>query len=103
MSEVKPLKVTKVCYLEVEYREIGRFICQVYGLDYYNPVAAEEWRNDSQYRIMVNKEELQKWDLEILEKAKAGRAPCGSLCVFMTDMCNRGLIEPGEYLIDVCW
>lgn len=103
-TETKPkLAVKRVSYLQVSYRDIGKFIQEVYGIPYYNPVATEEWSNDSCHEITVKNEELDNWDLEKLEKVKVGKEPSWSFRAVMTDLCNRDLIEPGDYLIDVCW
>lgn len=103
-TETKPtLKTKRVSYLQVSCREIGRFICEVYGIPYYSPDATEEWNNDSCHEITVKREELDQWDLEKLEKVKAGKEPSYSFRAVMTDLCNQGFIEPGDYLIDVCW
>ena len=103
-TENKPsLKTKRVSYLKVSYREIERFICKVYGIPHYNIVATEEWSNDSQHRVRAEKGELDQWDLEKLDKVKSGREPSFSFRAVMTDLCNRDLIEPGDYLIDVSW
>jgi threonine synthase len=101
--EKPTLKMKKVSYLEIECRDLDKFIQEVYDIPYFSCAAVEEWRNDSQHRICVEKEELYKWDRDKIEEVKAGKEPNYSLRAVMIDMCNQGLIEPGDYLISVCW
>jgi hypothetical protein len=101
--EQPTLKIKKVSYFQIEYHDLDKFIQAVYGIRYFSCVAVEEWSNDSKHQIHVEKEELQKWDLDKIEEVKFGKEPSYSLRAVMTDMCNRGLIEPGSYLINVCW
>lgn len=103
MTETKPkLRTERVSYIKVDSRDIGKFICEVYGIPYYNPAATQEWSNDSCQIMAVQKEELDAWDLARLEKIKAGDELPYSFRLVMTDLCNQDLIEPGVYLITVC-
>lgn len=96
------LKVKKVAYFGVDYNELDKFIKAVYGV-YYSCVGSQEWGNDSQHRVHAEAVELGPWDAKKLEEVKAGKEPSYSLGAVMNDLAFQGLIEPGEYLIDVCW
>lgn len=97
------LNVKKVSYFQIEYGDLDRFIQEVYNIPHFSCVSVEDWNNNSQHRIVIRKKELSKWEQEDLKNVKLGREPGYSLRAVMTDLCNQGLIEPGNYLICVCW
>jgi len=88
------LKAKSKAIFEVQYGDFERFIKEVYGvrLDF---VSWQECGNDSTTSLYAEKNPRV--------------APLTSETVLenrweiMEDLCNKGLIEPGEYLIKVCW
>lgn len=93
----------RVVYIEMEYGELEKLIKQTYGKA-YEFVAEEELMNDVIKSFIVKKETLNEWDQVALDKFKAtGRTGGWRTNVLLTDMCNQGLIEEGNYLIIVSW
>jgi hypothetical protein len=97
------LKGTKKTVIEVDYHDVDQVITKEYGRD-YECVAYEEWGNYQDHSLNIKKEPLDEFELEDLERWKSGdkKARC-SVYVFLTDLCNQGKIEEGEYLINVFW
>lgn len=94
------LNIQKVTYWQISRRDLNRFICECYQINEYEICATEEWTRDALHVIFVEKEPLYEWDLEKIWGVKTGKEPSFSLRPVMTDLCNRGFIEPGSYLID---
>lgn len=99
MEPTFKLKTSKVQYIEVQDSNLESFINQVYGNRDYRCASANEWRRDGFYYVNVVKEPLDAWDLKMIEELQAGQEPSFSVKAVLTDLCNRDLIEPGDYLI----
>jgi len=107
--------VTEDCVRTIGYNTLNHLIKMVYGIYTtshgiarcfydFNIVVMEEWNNDEMHRFNVRAEPLSKWDQEQLEDFM--RDPYSAqycLAVLLTDLCNQGHIDPGEYIIDVVW
>jgi hypothetical protein len=97
------LKAKKVTYFEVGYSELQDFIKEQYGHE-YSIVANLESHNDSKESISALTEENDEDDQKAIENYKATGSEVGiSLWTLMNDMADRGVIEEGDYLIDICW
>lgn len=96
------LRVKKTSYFEVDYNDLDTFINKVYGIKGFSCAATEEWGNDSQHRVYVEKKPLASYDAPKVEKNNILNADY-NLRAIMQDLANRDLIEPGIYLINVCW
>lgn len=90
-------KYQKVIHRVVDYSDLEDFINEHYKSD-YEIVAANEWNNSSSYSFNVKKEELTDYDKEELADFKY----C-CIHIILLDLCNKGLIEEGDYLIKVSW
>jgi hypothetical protein len=88
------LKVTKEVFFEVDYREFEKFIEEVYGV-YLDFVGWQECGNDSSTVLYASKKE----NLEPLTPETV----IENRWDIMDDLCNKGLIEEGKYLVRVCW
>lgn len=98
----------KLKYKEQKFRIIGyhdweKFVTKAYKLKReYNVVTDEEWSNDSTHTITAEVEELDEFEQadidEFLSKGKQY-----AIHTIAKDLCNKGLLEPGEYMIEVCW
>lgn len=97
------LKVKKRLLNIVDHEDVQTLICQVYGIDEINIPYMEAWNNDSVHRIKVAKCDLSNLDQIDLNKMIAGKVHACDLKIILTDLCNRDLLEEGEYLIDVSW
>ena len=79
-----------------------KFIKEQYGQN-FNFVCDEECSNDSQHEYEVEKEELDEYNIEKLNKFKETGKHLYLIRIILTDMCNNELIKEGTYLVDVCW
>lgn len=96
------LKTKRRIVLATDYNDLDNFISQVYGRD-FESIADQEWSNYEDHEINVEPEPLDAYDEKKLKDFLAGEWPSGMLHILLTDMANRKLIEPGNYLISVFW
>ncbi len=96
------MKVKVVSYMEVDYNELDKAISKFYGQS-FECVPTEEWNNDSSYDFDIKKAKLSDYDKKKIEEYKSGECPSYIVRTLLVDMCNQGEIEPGHYLIQVCW
>ncbi len=95
---------TKVEYIEVNSNELDNFVHENYKwAKNYEFVPMEECGNDSSHSFTV-KGQLDDSDLEEWEefKRKNGYLAYQNSLV-LNKLCADGFIEPGEYLVNVCW
>lgn len=96
------LKCKKVEYLEVDYGDLDNFISKHYGRE-FEVVADQEMGNDSSKSLTVKQEPLDEWERRNLDEWISTGRGGWLLRTIMTDLCNQGLIAPGEYLIEISW
>ena len=91
--------------IEMEYGELEKLIEKTYGFEEYCFPAEQEIDNDSSWTTkLVANEELDEWDKKDLEEMKATKKPKQRRThLLMQDMCNNGILEPGDYVIQICW
>lgn len=95
----------KVSVIEIEYHELEEIVKRVYGATKYSFVATEECGNDSNHTFEVNeKEPLDEFETEDIAEfiEKKGLKTYVNYTLFK-DLVNRGELEPGQYLVNVCW
>ena len=93
----------------IDYWDVEKIIRNAYGFDdpkeAFSIVAMEEWNNDTDHLFHLETKPLDKWQQKDLDKWKAD--PVGFhqyiLYPILQDMVNNGHLEPGPYLIRVCW
>lgn len=83
----------KKTIFECEYYELEKFVKEKYGVD-YDFVANEECGNDSSHTFTVDGEVDEDFDIHVVSYRNYD---------LMNKLCKDGHIEPGEYLINVCW
>ncbi len=90
--------------------DLDRFIKDQYGVSNFCFVADEEARNDSQYGFdgidgsESEKTPESKWDTKEWELFRSSDGTSGvTTRLLLQDLCNRGLIPAGDYVIAVCW
>lgn len=78
--------------------------------DYYNVVAINGWNNDTLVSIEVKKNNATEYDkkavLEAKEEVKNDpdeAEPSVIAWSILNVMCDEGLLDEGDYLIDVSW
>ncbi len=100
------LKTIKKTILEVNYSHLETYIEEVYGIKEFSFVADQEMSNDSEKSFLVDKvEPLNEWDQKNLDEFVNSKGKIGTFMTdtLLQDLLNHSLIEPGEYLISVCW
>ena len=95
--------ITKTIY-EIEYQEIDRIINE-----YYKPtskfqfLADSESANDTSHRFRADGD-VNAYDQEELEEFKKNnRGKLFMTQILLNDLCSKGEIPKGNYLIMVCW
>lgn len=107
-------------YLEVWDSDLNKFVSGYYGRP-WDFASVEESNNDTYHTMTVDEEEperfigsgpaenLQRWmDAEVPAKGDWQASSAFEACyppapVIMWDLCRRGVIPAGEYLIHVSW
>ncbi len=93
----------KVTYTEMSDREFDELVEATYGHKYeFAPDV--ECGNDSSPRFSVKKGEITSdWDKNELAKfIETGECSYFAHMLF-NDLCDRGVLEPGNYLVNVSW
>jgi len=96
------LRATKMVSYVVDYNDLETFIDNVYG-KHFSFTEDQESGNDSSHEFSVSKEKLDKYEQKKLEEFVNDGDYCFSTSLIMNDLCNKGLIKPGHYIIRVCW
>ena len=95
------LQYSKVIYKEINSFDLEKLITDHYSRD-YEIVSDNEWNNDSSYKQNISKGEIDDFYKERFEDWKQGFGGSNyMLRHILQDLCNKGEIEEGNYLIDV--
>lgn len=94
---------TKKTMIEVDYHEVECLIQETYGIKEYNIACAEETGNDTALSYTISPEEADEYTLESIEKMRSGKEVSYRTQSIMDDLCFRGLIEAGDYVIEISW
>lgn len=86
----------------VHYQEFNETVRAQYGLDEYNVVISEDWDNDTCIDFSGITGDLTDFDLEEIELLKKGDVDYKAYLIF-EDLCRQGVIEPGDYLLEIRW
>jgi hypothetical protein len=101
----------KKTVIEIGYHEFEEIVAKAYGLrpGEYEFVFTQECGNDSSHEFEQEVEPfdpnnvLDKYDLEKLAKIKSGDIPQYTNHIIFRDLVNRGILEPGAYIVQVSW
>ncbi len=96
------LKCEKKTVIHVDYRDLEKFLTEVYGQK-FEFVVDQEATNYTSYEFNISKEQLDAWDTDQLTKFQRGSQPGFVAQILLTDCCNKNLIEPGLYIVKVFW
>jgi len=94
--------------IEMDYNELEDLIRRTYGHNLEVPCDLEAG-NDSAHTFNFKVEPwivgnvLHDYGIKKLEKFKATGEGEYLTCILMQDMVNNGVLEPGDYLINICW
>lgn len=95
-------KFKRIEYFETEYEEFEELIKKVYEQN-YDYICDTECGNDSSQSYMVQSNELDKYDEKAINIFIESGRYNNMVAVLLNDLCRRKIIEPGNYLIHVCW
>lgn len=96
------LKYKKETFFTVNYSDFEELVKKLYGIE-YRFAAFEECSNDTVHAFYRVNGNLSYYELEDLEDFKSGEKQSFMASILLADLCKQGYIEPGNYLIDVCW
>ncbi len=95
------LQITKKVINIVDYGSFEHFVISIYGGD-YEFTAVQEANNDSSYSFNVTGE-ISEYQEDTVLKIKSGKYPTYCNRILLNLLVREKFIEPGEYLIKVCW
>jgi hypothetical protein len=99
------LKVEKRTIMRVDYKDLENFIFEKFGFKYSIPYS-EDCINNTNLEFSVAKGKLEDWQRTAYERwlgVNSHETQSYLLGVILQVLCNGDLIEPGEYLVNVCW
>lgn len=103
INQVKPILNCSIeTIISVDYNDLDDFVHEVLGFKKYEFVAVQECGNDSSHNFTINGN-LSKYDLEQIDKWKAGNFVHYSNHTILSYLCKEKYINPGKYLIFVYW
>jgi hypothetical protein len=92
---------------ELDYKELETLVKKHLGFAEYNFVAVEECGNNSSHEFTVDEGEGNWFDAEEhaedIAEWTAGEFPRYTNGTILNELCIQGHIEPGEYIVTVCW
>lgn len=88
--------------ITVDAFDLDTFIAKAYGLDNFE--CSLESPNDSSHTFTVEAKPLDEWTTKAVAEF-IGRKSCEiySLGGILDDLCLKGEVEPGDYIVSVCW
>jgi hypothetical protein len=100
-------KVERVAHVKIDYDVIDRIVYLFYGHDNgesdFCMVWNGEWGNDSSHQFDVEPV-IDKYEAKDAAKfRKDGKPRNLSNEAVMNILCQDGWLEPGKYLVEVCW
>ena len=95
-------RITKETVFQVDDNVFDQMINKVYGKTDFSFVASEKMSNDTAKTFDVSKEPLDECDQDILDEFIKGNCQWVAAILF-NDLCNKGIIEEGEYIVNVSW
>lgn len=97
------MKVSKEIVFCVDYRDFENTVLEIYRRT-YSFISDMECGNDTEHLFSNINGDIGPYDEEELIKWKDNKIPAFYLAdSLLNDMCRNGHIEPGNYLILVCW
>ena len=101
-------KFKKQEYYTISCGEFEKLVKESYGMDSeaeFSFAEARECSNDSDHSFLAERRELDEYDQENIQKLIEDPASAGycTIDTIFDDLCNKGIIEPGHYLVSICW
>lgn len=102
MTSTEKFKSRQVFF--IDSHDFDEFIHEIYRNKTYHFVPDYEANNDSCYSFKISSEKpLSVYDQEKLDKFCTGKYAQGMTWIFFQDLVNRKILEPGIYIVEVCW
>ena len=95
-------KLKKTDYYEMDYSTLEELVEKHLG---FNPECIANWEmgNDSSKPLVISKtlDKYEEDELKNLLENGEQDYNCPDLC--MVELCRKGIIPEGNYLINICW
>ena len=90
--------------IAIDYSDLEKIVQAAYDITEWSFVADNEMGNDSEKEVNVKAEEIDDYDAKHLAEFVTSKGRKGSYLthVIMTDLCNKGILQPGCYIVSVC-
>lgn len=92
--------------ISVNYHDLEHLIREIYGITGdWSFVEDQECGNDSDHEFHVERKPLAKYEEEQLANfiQSKGERESYMANTILDDLCNKQIIEPGNYLVQVSW
>jgi len=90
--------------IEIDYHELEKLVKEKLGYKEYDFVAVEECGNSSSHEFDVSNEfEDAEYDEQDIAKWEKGEFVHYSNGTVLNQLCRKGYIPAGEYLVNVFW
>lgn len=86
----------------IEASDLDNFVKEVYG-QYFSFVVDQEARNDSTHSFPRIGEPLHEYHEKDLKEFIETGEHDHLARTLLNDLCRKGLIEAGKYVVNVCW
>lgn len=97
------LKGKHVSYYEVDWHDLENLIHKTYNVD-YDFQADMGCGNDSSHDFNIKEGALDNWDRDRLKDfIDTNGRKIYMTRVLLEDMCNKGILSPGNYLIQISY
>lgn len=98
------MKITTKTVNFIDYSDLEEFLCKTYGLAEVSVPELLEASNDSSHSVWAEKEPLNEWEQKSMEKFMKGNCIYShGLHAIFKDLCNKDLIAPGNYIVQISW
>lgn len=88
-------------FFVVDFSEIERLVKETYGQEFEFP-CDQESMNGVSYRWSIDGK-VSEYNRKKIQVFQLSGKHSFLACPLMDDLCARGIIPPGEYLIEVSW
>lgn len=98
------MAIKKIEVFSADYSDIEELVQSHYGLDDWSFAEDTESGNDTSHEFKVAKGVQTEWDIQDIQAFRDSEGAKSYMAGrLLNDMCDAGLLEPGEYVIRVCW
>lgn len=98
------MAIQKKEVFSADYSDIEELVQTHYGVDDWSFTEDTESGNDTSHEFTVARDAQNEWnkrDIQAFRDSDGKKVYMVS--ALLNDMCDAGLLEPGEYVIRVCW